>query len=131
VTDNFAATAAQVLAVLMLTGVAEARLIVKAVDRRPLMVSGVVNFVIYGLAVLAWISLMIYDFTALVWCLRSLAGRPQPGVDARSALVVIEISGASLIFVPAALAITSVMLQGAKAAARAAAKDESPEAPVS
>lgn len=46
-TENFAGTSAQVLAVLMLTCVVEARLIIKAVERKPVMVSTMGNFAIY------------------------------------------------------------------------------------
>lgn len=125
-TDNFAGTSAQVLAVLMLTCVVEARLITKAVERKPVMVSTVGNFAIYVGAGIAWIVVMIYDFVALMWCLRSLAGIPEPGVDAVSVLRAIEVSSALLILVPAATVITSMILQGARAATHAAKRETSP-----
>jgi hypothetical protein len=93
--DNFAGTSAQVLAVLMLTCVVEARLIVRAVERKPAMVSTVGNFAIYMGAGIAWIVVVIYDLVALMWCLRSLAGSPEPGVDAGSVLRAIGVTAAN------------------------------------
>jgi hypothetical protein len=124
-TDNFAGTSAQVLAVLMLTCVVEARLIVRAVERKPVMVSTMGNFAIYVCAGIAWIVVMIYDLVALMWCLRSLAGSPEPGADAASVLPAIGLSAASLILVPAAMVITSMILQGVKAATQAAERKTS------
>ena len=124
-TDNFAGTSAQVLAVLMLTCVVEARLITKAVERKPVMVSTVGNFAIYVGAGIAWIVVMIYDLVALMWCLRSLAGSPEPDVDAASVLRAIGVSAASLILVPAAMVITSMILQGPRAATQAAERGTS------
>jgi hypothetical protein len=124
-TDNFAGTSAQVLAVLMLTCVVEARLIVRAVERKPAMVSTVGNFAIYMGAGIAWIVVMIYDLVALMWCLRSLAGSPEPGVDAGSVLRAIGVTAAFLVLVPAAMVIASMILQGARAATQTAEKKTS------
>jgi hypothetical protein len=123
--DSYAGTAAQVLAVLMLTCVGEARLIIKAVERKPLMVSTAGNLAIYSGAVIAWIAVMIYDFAALMWCLPAMAGKPEPGVDAMSVLNAIGASAVFLIAVPAATAITSMILQAARAAAYAGASEPS------
>ena len=68
---------------------------------------------------------MIYDLVALMWCLRSLAGSPEPDVDAASVLRAIGVSAASLILVPAAMVITSMILQGARAATQAAERGTS------
>jgi hypothetical protein len=105
-TDSFAGTSAPVLAALILTCVVEARLIVKAVERKPVMVSTVGNFAIHLGAGIAWIAVMIYDLATVMWCLRSLAGRPEPGVDAGSVLRPIGVFAAALILVPAAMVIT-------------------------
>jgi hypothetical protein len=100
----------------MLACVIEARLIVRLLQiglRRTLSIP---HLLFHLLLMIIWVGIMFWDFVALSWCLKALSGDPVPESAKADILRAGSFTAATLVAIPAALSLASVLREASKLA---------------